>query len=692
MPVGNLLIYLTFIFTIVGIITSFLRLKTKEDRFLMYSRIVTVLLFTTISFILVFLYILFFTADVNFDYVWRYTSVTHPFHYKFAGVIAGLAGSLLFWIWAIITPWFYEEIRIIKRSVNNDTRDWIRIFVFIVMAILIFILILYDLFKPTAANLLNLYPNGQGLNPLLQTELMVIHPFIVFLSYGILVLPFAASIANLITGDKNWISYSLKWSRVGWLLLTLGIGLGALWAYIVLGWGGYWGWDPVETSSLLPWIILTGFLHAQLMFKRKNDYKILTPVLGVFSFILIIFATFVTRAGGLWVSVHTFGEANVQIDPLQRFINLLGENQTVLIYMLFIISILLITSFLIIYRYSKIKKSSIEQYFTISELISDDILMLFSVFLFIITTIITFLILIMSVNGIDPRNFDLKVGVFILILVLVLIFCMLWRYTGRKLITIIGICTLIASVIGFIFFKDSSIIAASIPILVVALIGSVYKIIRSFNRRKIRRSINLVSAHLIHFSIILIVLGYVGSNFLVEEHDVSLNIIGDGEDINKYTFYATDFGQVEGINFVEIDVDQINYFYQTEYVDIKISEGNNVIGTERLIVIMSTSLINGENKLLRNEIKVLGTLSEDIYLTYKQAHKDNEGNIDRVDVNVKIIPLMKLLWFGIWFMAIGMILRIASENKLSDKTKELDEKKIKSEKYYKDMVEKELEK
>ena len=212
------------------------------------------------------------------------------------------------------------------------------------------------------------------------------------------------------------------------------------------------------------------------------------------------------------------------------------------------------------------------------------------------------------------------------------------------------------------------------------------------SRLKIRRSINLVSAHLIHFSIILIVLGYVGSNFLVEEHDVSLNIIGDGEDINKYTFYATDFGQVEGINFVEIDVDQINYFYQTEYVDIKISEGNNVIGTERLIVIMSTSLINGENKLLRNEIKVLGTLSEDIYLTYKQAHKDNEGNIDRVDVNVKIIPLMKLLWFGIWFMAIGMILRIASENKLSDKTKELDEKKIKSEKYYKDMVEKELEK
>ncbi len=692
---GNLLIYLSLFLTIAGIIISFLRLKTKEDKFLRYSRIVTTSLFATISITLVYLYILFFTADLSIDYVWRYTSITHPLQYKFAGVLAGMAGSLLFWIWAIITPWLYEEMKTIKRSVNEDIRDWTRIALFTVMTILMFILILHDIFKPTAANLLTSYPNGYGLNPLLQTELMVIHPPIVFLAYGFIAVPFAAALAYLITGHKDWISYSLNWSRIGWLFLTLGIGMGALWAYVVLGWGGYWGWDPVETSSLIPWMILTGFLHTQLMYKRKKDYPILAPILGIFSFVLVIFAAFVTRAGGLWVSVHTFGQANVQINPWQRLMNILGENQTVLIYMIFIIAILFITAFLVIYRHKKIKKGRKEQFFTVTELINDDVLMLVAVFLFIMTTIITFVILVNGVNGLNPSNFNVKVGLLSLVTVLILIFCLLWKYTGRRWITIIGGCTLLTSAIGFILFPNNSIVAASMPILVVALVGTSYKIIRSFNIKRIWKSIRLVSAHLIHLAIILLLLGYVGSNFLVVEDSISLFIGGTGEKVEKYSLYATDFDVVDGIKFVEIDADLRNYVYQTEYVDVKILEGDSIIGNERLIMIMSTSLINGENKLLRSEIKVLGTLMEDIYLTYQQAYEDNEGEIDSVEINVKIIPLMKLVWGGMWLMALGMILRIVSEKKLPkerdiEKKRGKDEKKIKSEKYYEGLVEDEL--
>ncbi len=695
MSIGNFLIFLSLLLAITGIVLSFLRLKTKEDKFLRYSRIVTTSLFATISITLVYLYILFFTADLSIDYVWRYTSITHPLQYKFAGVLAGMAGSLLFWIWAIITPWLYEEIKTIKRSVNEDIRDWTRIALFTIMTILMFILILHDIFKPTAANLLTSYPNGYGLNPLLQTELMVIHPPIVFLAYGFIAVPFAAALAYLITGHKDWISYSLNWSRMGWLFLTLGIGMGALWAYVVLGWGGYWGWDPVETSSLIPWMILTGFLHTQLMYKRKKDYPILAPILGIFSFVLVIFAAFVTRAGGLWVSVHTFGQANVQINPWQRLVNVLGENQTVLIYMIFIIAILFITAFLVIYRHKKIKKSRKEQFFTVTELINDDVLMLVAVFLFIMTTIITFVILVNGVNGLNPSNFNIKVGLLSLVTVLILIFCLLWKYTGRRWITIIGGCTLLASAIGFILFPNNSIVAASMPILVVALVGTSYKIIRSFNIRRIWKSIRLVSAHLIHLAIILLLLGYVGSNFLVVEHSISLSVGGAGEKVGKYNLYVTDFDVVDGINFVEIDADLRNYVYQTEYVDVKVLEGDSIIGNERLIMIMSTSLINGENKLLRSEIKVLGTLMEDIYLTYQQAYEDNEGEIDSVEINVKIIPLMKLVWGGMWLMVLGMILRIASEKKLPkerdiEKKRGKDEKKIKSEKYYEGLVEEEL--
>ena len=149
MPIGNLLIYLSLLLTIIGIITCFLRLKTKKDKFIRYSKIITLLLFITISITLAYLYILFLSADISIEYVWQYTSITHPLEYKFAGVLAGMAGSLLFWIWAIITPWLYEEIKTIKKPVNEDIKDWTRIVLFIVITVMMSILILYDILSQT---------------------------------------------------------------------------------------------------------------------------------------------------------------------------------------------------------------------------------------------------------------------------------------------------------------------------------------------------------------------------------------------------------------------------------------------------------------------------------------------------------------------------------------------------------------
>ena len=120
-------------------------------------------------------------------------------------------------------------------------------------------------------------------------------------------------------------------------------------------------------------------------------------------------------------------------------------------------------------------------------------------------------------------------------------------------------------------------------------------------------------------------------------------------------------------------------------------EENSIIGNERLIMVISTSLATGENKLLRNEIKILSTLTEDIYLTYHQASKDDEGKIDSVEINVKIFPLMRLLWSGMWLMILGMILRIASEKKLPKDSK-LKKTKENTELYYEDLVEEELKK
>ncbi|MCK5310362.1 MAG: cytochrome c biogenesis protein CcsA, partial [Thermoplasmata archaeon] len=614
--------------------------------------------------------------DVSVEYVWSHTKSNYPFIYKLSGTIAGMAGSLLFWIWMIIIPWFYEEMKAIKKPVDDKLMDWTRIALLSVLGVMLFILCLHNIFDLTpefSANpmvrTLATDPDGLGLNSLLQTELMVIHPPVIFMAYGFLTIPFASALANLITGNKKWVGLSINWSRAGWLFLTLGIGLGALWAYVVLGWGGYWAWDPVETSSLLPWILLTGFLHVQLMYKRKGDYEIMAPVLGIMTLLLVFFATFTTRAGGLWVSVHDFGEADLSVSPMTRLMEILSSNNNVLIYFLLMIAIIAITLILVFFRYRKMNKDKEVKTYALSELINDDILMLATVFLSILITVLTLAILIMGINGLSPENFDMPIGILAIISILVLMVCLTWRHVGRKWIVIITIGTLCLSIIGFLMFPDMREAAATAPILALALAGTSYKIIKSFNPKHAWRSMKLVSAHLVHLSIILIMIGYIGSNFMVTEQSVSLTVGGGGETVGAYTIYAED---------IEVTADSI-------FIDIEVWKGDTFIKR----ISPGIQLIDGQ---LRNEIKVAGALTNDIYLTYNYDQASLGQNI--VDFEVKILPLMKCLWGGMWLMSIAIVIRVAVEKTTKSKAspeKKEGQEEVKDEKYYESLLGKELE-
>ncbi len=152
--------------------------------------------------------------------------------------------------------------------------------------------------------------DGQGLNPLLQYWTMVIHPPMLYLGYVGFAVPFAFAIGSLITkqpGDA-WIHTTRRWTLVTWMFQTTGILLGAGWAYAVLGWGGYWGWDPVENASLLPWITATAFLHSVMMQEKKGMMKVWNMVLVSSTFFLCIFGTFLTRSGVVQ-SVHAFAQS-----------------------------------------------------------------------------------------------------------------------------------------------------------------------------------------------------------------------------------------------------------------------------------------------------------------------------------------------------------------------------------------------
>ena len=718
MALGNLLVLAGIVISILGIIFSFLRLKTKDVMFTLYSRFTTFFLFILITGLMLWLYWLFISSDVSIAYVWAHTKPTYSIWFRLSGALAGMSGSLLFWIWMIIIPWFYEEVKATRRPADDDLMDWTRIFIFITLAVMLFILSLpmndvsgiHRLFDLTPPDLLTSISDGYGMAPPLQTGLMVIHPPLIFLAYGFLAVPFASGLAYLITGKKGWTNLSLNWSRAGWLFLTLGLGIGALWAYVDLNFGGYWAWDPVETSSLLPWILLTGFLHVQLMHKRKRDYPILAPVLGALTFLLVLFATFTTRAGGLWVSVHDFGDADTSVSPLTRLTDILSTNDTVLIYFIFMIVIIALTLAFALHRYMKMATKEEVKTYTLSELISDDILMLVTVFIFILVTTVTLAILIMGINGLTAENFNMPIGALVLLSFMVLTTCLIWRNLGRKWIVIISIGTFLASVIGYLLFSNS-VVASSLPIVGAALIGTGYKVFDSFNPKKAWRSMRFVSAHLIHFSVVLIVIGYIGSNFMtLESGEIDITVGEAGETVGAYTIIAVDTSVEDGIGIPNLEVDERPYINPytgltsigTQHADIDIMKGENFISRERITNVWGYSYYSDPEgnaqgwQLIRSKVRVANTLTDDIYLSLSSVDETSQT----VYLTVKILPLMKFVWGGMWLMSAAIIIRVLVEKttgkKEPEKYKEKDEivssdDEIKTDDYYESLLDEELE-
>ena len=635
MALGDVAVYVALLLALAGIATSLARLFRRDERAARASRWLTVALLALVTLVLAYLYAAFITSDVSIDYVWRYTREGHPLKYRLAGVLAGMEGSLLFWVWVAIVPWAYEELTWRRRNLGQDLVDWTRVGVLSVVAVLLYVLSMHDILRPTPADALLAYPDGYGLSPLLQTDLMVVHPPVVFVAYGLLVIPLAAALAHLITGDRGWTRISMWWGRAGWLFLTLGIGIGGLWAYVVLGWGGYWGWDPVETSSLLPWLLLTGFLHAQLMNKRRGEYPIMAPVLGALSFALVVFATFATRAGGLWVSVHTFGSADTGVSSWDRLADILGGSGTVATYLALIIGIVAVTAALA-WRASRRRPREEERYYSLGDLISDEMLTFATVTMLAVTTLVTLVILVGGVNGVGPDDFHGPVGLLAVVGMALLLVCMVWRDLGRRRVALLALGALCASGLGALAFRDDVFVAATVPVLAVALAGAAYRAVRSWSRKRPWASLGLVSAHLVHLAVVMVLVGYVGSTFLSEERSASLEVGGAGEDIAGYTLKATDLETRSDSVFVTVDV----------------ARGGRDLGTER----PGAVLMDGK---VRSEIQVLPRALEDVYLIYERSTSAN--GTDTVDLTVKVLPMMSVLWGGLCLMVGAITLRVIVE-------------------------------
>jgi cytochrome c-type biogenesis protein CcmF len=247
------------------------------------------------------------THDFNIEYVAAYTSRNLPSYYIFSAFWAGQKGSLLFW--AVVLSVFGAAAQLLTPRRYAHLMPYVAGVTTAVVTFFVSVMI----FAANPFERLDFIPaDGRGLNPQLQNVGMVIHPPMLYLGYISITIPFAFAIAALISRrlDTGWIHAIRKWTLVSWLFLSIGITLGMWWAYVELGWGGYWAWDPVENASFLPWLTMTAFLHSVMIQEKRGMLKRWNLGLIIGTFLLSIFGTFITRSGVI-ASVHSFTQSNV---------------------------------------------------------------------------------------------------------------------------------------------------------------------------------------------------------------------------------------------------------------------------------------------------------------------------------------------------------------------------------------------
>jgi cytochrome c-type biogenesis protein CcmF len=247
------------------------------------------------------------TKDFSLEYVAGHISSTMPSVYIFTSFWSGQAGSMLFW--ALILSMYGTIAIATSRRGNEELIPWAT---GTISAVLVFF-IATTCFKANPFTRLDFIPlDGRGMNPQLQNPGMAIHPPNLYLGYVATAIPFAFAIAALFTRklDAQWLSIVRRWTLLSWFFLTIGIVLGMWWAYVELGWGGYWAWDPVENSSFLPWLTNTAFLHSIMIQEKRGMLRKWNVVLVVMSFLLAIFGTTLTRSGVI-ESVHSFAQSPV---------------------------------------------------------------------------------------------------------------------------------------------------------------------------------------------------------------------------------------------------------------------------------------------------------------------------------------------------------------------------------------------
>jgi cytochrome c-type biogenesis protein CcmF len=304
---GYSAILLAFALALVGIVSPIVAARARQERFLAVARYAILGQFCLITIAAAALIYGLVVADFSIKYVAFNTTRATPIYYRVTGLWGALEGSLLLWEWILVI--FSGIIAWIYRDRHREMMPWVLLIFSLVSAFFLgvigFLSNPFEIVSPIPLD-------GRGLNPLLEDANMMTHPPLLYTGFVGLTVPYAFAMAALIVGkiDEAWITTTRRWTITAWFFLTAGNLVGAWWSYHVLGWGGYWAWDPVENAAFMPWLPATAFLHSVQVQERRRMLKVWNLSLIIVAFSLTIFGTFLTRSG-IISSIHAFSSGPI---------------------------------------------------------------------------------------------------------------------------------------------------------------------------------------------------------------------------------------------------------------------------------------------------------------------------------------------------------------------------------------------
>jgi len=652
---GSSLISLALFLTVTSLGFNLWHLKSRNYRFYSAGRNS---LFSACILILIsgfaLIYAL-YTSDFSISYVNKYSSIYTPTIFKISGFWAGMEGSLLFW--TFILAIYILVVLYQNRNQYIRLMPWVSI---VFAMVLIFFLLICLTFENPFTPVEGQIKMGSGLNPLLQHWAMLLHPPMLYLGFIGFTVPYAYAVAAMATQqlDASWIRLTRRWSLFTWMLLSVAIIMGGKWAYMELGWGGYWAWDPVENASLFPWLTGTAFIHSVIIQEKKNMLVRWNMILIMVTFTLTIFGTYLTRSG-IVSSVHAFAATDLGIW-----------------FFGFVVFLISLNIGLLIYRHKDLSSQN-----QLDSFASREAGFVFNNLIFVAMMLVVlwgtlYPVMTEALRGVQiqlgPTWFNQKIIPFgLVLLVLTGIAPLLaWRKTSVKSIKrnfLIPICfSLFAGIILFCFG-----IKKVYPLITLVLIAFVFSTIilefyrgtrarmRSSNESAFNAFISIIKknqsrygGYIVHIGILMMFFGFVGKAF-DKEADVSLSPENPKTQLNEYQFELKEYWkETPELN---PSTRQNHNAYIAAIEILKNGEYYTTLNPEKRI-------FTDQNSQPHSEVALKTTLNKDLYLILGSL--DLETGL--ATLKIRINHLVSWVWLGTLVLILGTLVALIPQKKLNE--------------------------